>query len=331
MAEERKLDRDFANRGLKDTLPRPNILRIEVLDGNSRNRYLGGLQKIIDVTRNAIDDNTKTHEGSDVFYGFIQDTETQGYGLTAKWDVSATSGGVLGAVKAIIDGSGTPEVKQERAANTAKLGSVFETASDAVRELTGINAKVTGSSTLKRYSGTAFDKPFDVKCGWYLPEQFNLCVNSLKILHKMIYPIKVSDDKLSTAVPEAIANLVKETGENTVTEIFATPIAEGVKKAGNLIVKAVTEGNRFFGRELTFDPLPVRICLGQYMDIEPLVIAGMSITFSKETFINADGRHVPLSCTVNIQFNLWMNPAPDLNFISLLGHEMFGNDTNNTK
>ena len=92
-------------------------------------------------------------------------------------------------------------------------------------------------------------------------------------------------------------------------------------------VKVLKKGNQYFGRELTFDPLPVRVSLGQYMDLEPLVITNMKVDFSKETFINKEGRHVPVTCSVAISFKFWMNPAPNLHFVSLLGHEMFGKTT----
>jgi len=79
-----------------------------------------------------------------------------------------------------------------------------------------------------------------------------------------------------------------------------------------------------FGKNLTFDPLPVRVSVGQYVDIEPLVITEARTEFSSETFISSNGRHLPIFCTVTIDFDFWMMPAPNAEFLSILGEEMFG-------
>ena len=47
--------------------------------------------------------------------------------------------------------------------------------------------------------------------------------------------------------------------------------------------------------------------------------------FSRETFISEDnGRHLPLYAHTTISFKYWLNPAPNLEFLSILGTELFG-------
>lgn len=323
MADTDKRVRNFTDRGLQSTIPKPNILRIEVLDGISRQRYLGGLQAGAD---SLVKDELYTRQVKDedtVFYGFIQNSTEQGYGLSATWDTAATGGGVLGTAKAAIN------------ATASKLGvadpeKTAESVGSLLQDLTGINAKVTGSSSLKRYSNSSLTQDFTVKCGWYLPEQFDLCLHSLRILHKMIYPRKVDDKNLTEDLTK-ILGTAQKTATTTVgkiaessVNIFSTILGSTFNTLPVDVIAAFVEVNKFFGRELTFDPLPVRVCVGQYMDLEPLVITNMAVSFSKETYINKEARHVPITCFVILKFNFWMNPAPDLHFLSLFGHEMFG-------
>ena len=51
-----------------------------------------------------------------------------------------------------------------------------------------------------------------------------------------------------------------------------------------------------------------------------------NIEFSENSFVNDDGKHLPLFCTVTINLDFWITPSPDLQFMSMLGHEMFGRD-----
>lgn len=328
MPEQKDIERNFEGRGLDGRFPKANILRIEVLSGTARQRYLGGLQRDVDISvRIPLENKDKNtnNKNDKVFYGFIQNTSGQGYGLSAAWDTAATGGGVLGTAKALIE-RGTSAISNSGV-------KVAESVSEIAQELTGINANVTGSSSLKRYTGSSLTQDFTVKCGWYLPEQFKLCVHSLRILHKMIYPRKVDDENFAKNLT-TVLNTSTNNGDgvianiaNIISNIGDPLIPDGLTTSA---IDAFVSVNKYFGRELAYDPLPVRVCVGQYMDMEPLVITGMDVSFSKETYINTTGRHVPITCSVTIKFKFWMNPSPDLNFLSLCGEEMFGN-TNKIK
>ena len=166
---------------MSDKLPLPNILRIELLDGKARERYLGGVQRTADVVKQQVYQKMVPDKES-TFYGFIKQSSDQTYGMSAGWDKSTAGGGILGSVKKGIKkiGKAIPAV--------GAISGVIETSKDVASDITGINAKVTGSNSMKRYSGSELDD-FEVTCGWYLPEQFLLCIKSLKILHRMTYQI----------------------------------------------------------------------------------------------------------------------------------------------
>ena len=327
MSEQKDIERNFEGRGLDGRFPKANILRIEVLSGTARQRYLGGLQRVVDsIIKNNLMATDTNNKNDKVFYGFMQSgSGGQSYGLTANWDVAATGGGVLGTAKAVINKGITAATKG--LLQTDKDINLVKPISEIAQELTGTNANVTGSSSLKRYTGSSLTQDFTVKCGWYLPEQFKLCVHSLRILHKMIYPRKVDDENFAKNLT-TVLNTSTNNGDgvianiaNIISNIGDPLIPDGLTTSA---IDAFVSVNKYFGRELAYDPLPVRVCVGQYMDLEPLVITSMDVLFSKETYINTTGRHVPITCSVTIKFKFWMNPSPDLNFLSLCGEEMFG-------
>lgn len=109
-----------------------------------------------------------------------------------------------------------------------------------------------------------------------------------------------------------------------------TPDTDTMKLAGDVMKMAANEGlnfmlkiNSFFGGNLTVNPFPVRLTLGHILDIEPLVIRGVTFHSSKEQFISEDGTHIPLYITADIQFDMWMTPDPKKGFIRWMGDDVF--------
>ena len=81
--------------------------------------------------------------------------------------------------------------------------------------------------------------------------------------------------------------------------------------------------NKYFGGEITANPLPVRVSIGHYLDLEPMIITSLSITTSKEQFISRDGTHLPIFINADVGVAYWMQPGPTKDFLSILGNEMF--------
>lgn len=96
-----------------------------------------------------------------------------------------------------------------------------------------------------------------------------------------------------------------------------------MKKVAGGAVSAYNSINTFFGGEITANPLPVRITIGHYLDLEPVILTSVKITASKEQFISKDGTHLPLWVSADVNFDYWMQPGPTKDFMSFLGSEVF--------
>jgi len=345
MADDNKHGRNLEGRELRTQAPKPNIIRIELLDGSARTRYLGTIQAAFDNTvKKAVYDNFAPKSES-VFYGFLKNQGIQGLNLNADWSGTGGSGGLLGDLRSSLKaGSGTSLIGEVASAASSAI-DVASAIEKAAKSFGGFDSNLTGSSSIKQVKGVDMGD-LSVSCGWYLPEQLSLASASLRILTRMVYPRQVADEVLeqfardtadvitgksneldevqrqqnglAPAVDDGTQELIKETDGGIVQQT-----ARGV--AGG-IARGYTGFNSLVGRNLTVDPLPVRISVGHYIDLEPLVITGIDISFSREQWVSPNGRHLPIFCDVDIKFSSWLNPAPKLEFMQLLGTEMFGLD-----
>lgn len=108
-------------------------------------------------------------------------------------------------------------------------------------------------------------------------------------------------------------------GENTGLE-------SGMKAQSDLIASFLATLNQtdsFFGKNNVAIPLPVRLTVGNILDIEPLVITNVDIKPSKETFVNRIGAHIPVTMSVTVTFGMWLTPGPNHQFMQLLGDNVF--------
>jgi len=324
-----------SDKSLSTKLPKPNILRIEVLDGNARQRYLGAVQRIGDNIKTRTYQRM-TQDGERVFFGFLTEGADSQFDLKVTWDDKSPDGVILGQLKSIAENVPgiAGDVTQAITNITAGIGNI-------AGSLTGINASTTGSGTIKNFSGVSLND-YSITCGWYLPEQYSLCIKSLKTLYRMAYPRQLSNFSAKQFINDFstefrnrdnqifsgdILGAVENFSNNTVS--FVTDVANETGAPETLfeIYKQFREG---LGGNFVFNPLPVRVSVAQHMDIEPLVITGVNTKFSKETFINYSGtsdqigRHLPIFVTTTISLKYWLNPAPKLEFTNILGQELFG-------
>lgn len=301
----------LSDRGLNTGIPKPNIVRIEVLDGSARMRYLGGLQKIGDSFKTKIQNTTSKEDR--IFFGFLKSDSNIELGFTNTWTDIAGAGNILGSIKA--------------SQKTARLGNTIQNIGDVVNKLTGMSVSSTGSSTLKQFANTDI-KDFNVSCGWYLPEQLQLCNKSLRVLSRMMYPRQGTGSEVNDVSKQYDESIQEENkqndNKNSSTVSAGDPGNSTFSKIANVVINNGQGVVQWLGGNITLDPLPVRVSIGQYVDIEPLLIESVRITMSKETFISESGRHLPLFCSVNISFKFWLRPRPELEFMSLFGTEMFG-------
>jgi hypothetical protein len=331
-------DRDFFDRGLSPNLPRANILRIEVLDGIAREKFLAGIQRITDQTVRQPVYEKMAAKGDSVFYGFLSDGSTA-FTSTAIWNDTEASGAVLGGIKKLGE-------KLTKGASSDILAGI-DSIDKFIGKLTGINSSATGSGTIREFQSVGLSD-FSLKCSWYLPEQYALCTKSLKTLYRMAYPRKLAVQDVSESIQSIVQGVSEDkefnelssiqltSSENENTEVQKPASAGDNNSESNFLADLAVKGagnayesymklKSFFGANYTFNPLPVRVSVGHHMDIEPLVITSVATEFSEETFIlPVSHRHIPIFATTTITFQYWLNPSPELQFVDLLGEPIYG-------
>jgi hypothetical protein len=334
--------RNFDKRGLSSNLPRANILRIEVLDGNAREKFLAGIQRITDQSVRQPTYERMVANEDKVFYGFLSDGSTS-FQASATWNDTDAAGAVLGGIKAIGQKL-TPNLYNA----ASGVLSTVESVDKFIGKLTGINSSATGSGTVREFQSVGLND-FTLKCSWYLPEQYALCTKSLKTLYRMAYPRKLAVDDVANSIKD-IVTAVQESKQDAASPTTTIPSASenentevqqpsgagdnngivdgaidlGVTLAGNAY-ESYMKLKSFFGANYTFNPLPVRVSVGHHMDIEPLVITSVATEFSEETFIlPVSHRHIPIFATTTITFQYWLSPSPELQFVDLLGEPIYG-------
>lgn len=345
---------------LESDLPRSNIVRIEILDGDSRDRFLksqtsaGTGTNIYTLTNELRKETigsiyTGSRENEKIFYGFLNPSTDSTFNLGSTWEASSLGGNIGESIKKVIGATGTIGKGVNAAIN---IGSSF---SEIANKTMGLNTTATGASTMKEFKSVELDD-FKVSCVWYLPEQEKLAKFSLRILYRMLYPKQIAQDSVGKLVgagvtkiidgavdtaQDVISDVSKAAGANLIAKILGNdkPPTSADKNSPPSTVAEITGDvarfasgvhtgiNNFFGANTTINPLPVRVCVGQHIDVEPLVITGISTKFSKETFISEiQGRHLPLFAYTTISFKYWLTPAPNLQFVNILGTEIFGDD-----
>ena len=77
------------------------------------------------------------------------------------------------------------------------------------------------------------------------------------------------------------------------------------------------------GANFVLVPNPVRLTIGNILDVEPMVITNVVINPSEELFINSIGASIPVTMKVTVTLSQWMTPGPDHDFIRLIGDKLF--------
>ncbi len=367
-------------------LPKPNVCRIEVMDGASRRSYMGGFQGTLDCFKETMIDaiNRKNHfDMYEPFYGIL-DNSNSGVGpsikVDAKWTQPQGNKSGFAKMSSIITGNGGKSGLLGRipglsGVNTVANGvfNTVEQVATAGMQLSGVNNNCTGSMTIKDFAGASIEATLPLKFQWYMPEQEDMCRMSLKRLVMMTY-VKPMDmdaydimnemingifasannlqpvwDKVKNWSAQQVNNVVNiwggegiGTGGNAANATQQSSYKSGTNSNGQNNTSGVADKviattkslvstgidaynsiNKYFGGEITANPLPVRVSIGHYLDLEPMVITGLNISASKEQFISADGTHLPMFMNAEVNVAYWMQPGPTKDFLSILGNEVF--------
>ena len=364
-------------------LPKPNVCRIEVMDGAARRSYMGGFQGTLDCFREQMIDAmaSRKYDLYEPFYGIL-DNASSGSGpsfeVKANWRQKSGNKSGFAKMSSIITGSGGKSGLLGRipflsGANDVVNGvfNTVEQVATAGMQLAGVNNNCTGSMTIKDFAGATIDSTLPLKFQWYMPEQEAMCRMSLKRLVMMAYvrPMDLEGYDIVNAMIDGIlsagANIQpifdqikngvidlpqfvvdQAVGGNAAqqnAEARAASYKEGKNSNGNQssndsVWNKVVGGskgllatgvdvynsiNSFFGGEITANPLPVRVSIGHYLDLEPMVINSVKIYSSTEQYISSDGTHLPIFMNADVNVSYWMQPGPTKDFISILGNEVF--------
>lgn len=377
-------------------LPKPNVCRIEVMDGPARQAYMGGFQSTIDAFRSTMLEKIAENGKYDLyepFYGILDTPTGNGpsFKVTAQWTTPSSNKSGFARMSSLLTGSGgksgllgaIPVVGQGLSFHATNLMDNVEALAQHGMELSGVNNNTTGSMTIKKFTKGEISASIPLKFKWYLPEQEDMCRLSLKRLVMMTY-VRPMDMKGAEIVNETINGIMNAgstlkdglaklgseisssasaaaqgvqgvVGESSIPGqmidqagtgigMMGSMISDGVSMvAGGLANSSVVQGigqiakslagagvdtynslNSFFGGEIVANPLPVRVSIGHYLDLEPMVIDSVNISASTEQFVSADGTHLPVFMMADVQVSYWMQPGPTKDFISILGNEVFG-------
>ena len=378
-----------------ENLPKPNVVRIQVLDGPARRSYMGGFQSVLDEFRTTMQDacaEASHYNLYEPFYGILDQSAAAGpsINVTASWNQPSQKSG-FSMMNTLLTGDGAGGLVGLVPFAGATLSKKTNTALQSIEKLAstsmsfaGMNNNSTGSTTIKQFTKTTIGANMPLKFKWYLPEQEQMCRISIKRLIMMTYvrPMDMDSATIINAAINGIMNAggkaldaakdaIKEVGnfaadtaadswgivtDNGSTEqnrnfLFGSDMNDGggntqsssdvdksegsstgtrgqrakdlMKKIAGGAVSAYNSINTYFGGEITANPLPVRISVGHYLDLEPVVLTSVKITASKEQFISKDGTHLPLWVSADVNFEYWMQPGPTKDFLSFLGSEVF--------
>jgi hypothetical protein len=385
------------NSKMSKRLPKPNVCRIEVLDGAARRSYMGGFQKSIDTFRTEMLEaiaNKSNYDLYEPFYGILKTDTGNGpsFKVSATWKDNDSNKSGFARMNTILTGGGgnsgllgvIPFAGNYLSTNVNKLANTAESFAQMGMELSGVSNQFTGSMTIKKFGGAKIEADLPLKFQWYLPEQEDMCRQSIRrlimmtyvrpmdmegydIVNKMISGLMSAGETMWEGAKEMIQkpaagvsrvmNNLDGSGQRAMDYVVtgninsadqykdSTPAAQTTEStsdnpsssgigAGKAIKETLAEVagigvdtynsiNTFFGGEITANPLPVRVSIGHYMDLEPMVINGVKFNASTEQFVSADGTHLPVFIDAEVSVSYWMQPGPTKDFLSILGTEVF--------
>lgn len=350
-------------KGTSPNIPMPNVVRIEQLSATSMERFLKGRYASAltgkDTLYTASGNLFSGDELYDSFYGLLTSGKGEKLSISINntWEAQQGDGAFNRFMKFITKGGskkkgggdGVLDSAIGLFSNTVKATKSFV---DSSNTMLGINNIATGSGSVKSFKSIDING-ITVKCAWYMPEQEALAIDGLKRLYRMAYPkpvnIKALPDALANVAIQQMANMKEVTPE--VSQAAQAAMPNGLKDVADYwtraffdllpdppekgaspdttgffsnLVKTVYDMYELSGLISTINPLPVRLSIGHYLDMEPMVIEAIKTKFSKEVFINEQGKHLPIYAEVTISLKMFLNPTPDQQFIKILDTEAFG-------
>lgn len=128
----------------------------------------------------------------------------------------------------------------------------------------------------------------------------------------------------ANALGDQIDQNAKEMSENgQFADANKQNLVDGMNEIIAKVLDAYMQGSTFMGANFVLVPNPVRVTIGNILDVEPMVIEHVQITPSEELFINSIGASIPVTMKVSVTLKPWMTPGPNHDFIHLIGDNLF--------
>ncbi|MBR6892075.1 MAG: hypothetical protein IKN15_02280 [Bacteroidaceae bacterium] len=129
---------------------------------------------------------------------------------------------------------------------------------------------------------------------------------------------------MAKSLGDTFDNNAKEMQENgRFSDANKQNLVDGMNVVITKVLEAYMEGSNFMGANFVLVPNPVRLTIGNILDVEPMVIENVNITPSEELFINSIGASIPVTMKVTVTLKPWMTPGPNHDFIHLIGDNLF--------
>lgn len=323
---------------LSTSLPKPNVVRIEVLPSYVRQSFLGGYYSKGDAVKANLMAAGTNKDSYLPFYGIAAgDMSAPSFGVSASWNPSKKQGfsHMMGLIS-----KAAGMVSDTLSNGVSGAHKVIQGSEKMMNQWLGIDNVSTGTSTIKTLGGVSMSISAPIKVTWYMPEQSQMCRIGIERLINLAYVHGLGGDyaseqakMMNEAVGEVVNKASSWTPDSTLGHaVKGTAMALGLgDEAMSVFTKENIQGtietikafNKFFGGNMTINPLPVRVSIGHIINMEPMVIRDVNFTCSPEQFIADDGSHIPIFVHASISVEPWMNPGPDKQFFSFIGDEVF--------
>lgn len=339
---------------LSSAVPKPNVVRIEVLPAYVRRKYLGSVYGAFDRIRSAMINGNAGPDTFLPFYGILSGTGNPSMELKAEWE-KVNKGGFGGLVDVLkqtteLLPSGLNEKSKSLFGRTPSemVGDVGNAINigDRMLQMAGLDSNSTGTSTVKNFKSANFTITIPITVKWYMPEQEIQCAIGIRRLMRMAYLRDAkggSNKSILEVVNDATKTMTNNNDMGVVGDVLRG-ISQVAVSAQSSTVDLVQTGANFFqsdtlqalanfiknpeeafGTHYSLIPLPVRVSIGHTIDVQPMVITDVKIECSDEQFISTIcGAHLPVNVTATITVDKWMNVAPSQEWLSMLGIEQFG-------
>lgn len=336
--------------------PLPNVVKIETMTEDEMKYYTTIFGDVALTAQHKL--RSMLNRKPSIFYGFMQNDTLQIQNSAGWAESQVGSGGSTekaGSISAASSKKGIiNKFSSKLSLLTGAVSAVGQTLknvffNETVRNALGISMNVTGNATQKYYKSFSTSIP-NITCGWYMPQQMQQAVLGMMRLHNMVYPQTLGYNKDLGDDIESALNAVTDTldknfssglaGNNTSdpsqedTDFLSNASkllsqVSGNTNGANVIANLSTALEEGAGINLTLQPLPVKLSIGNKAYFEPVVITGMNITMSKESFLKDFGngrvKLIPQFITVDLTFDYWMVPNPHKNRTAYMGLPMFKN------